>query len=410
MPEPNNQTLLILFLPQEWQTYHRRPYWEALARHTPVLVIEPPSGILTFWLHPKRMADYFRMLGKVRQNGDNLYFLRPLLIVPPGIDFRFPLFASIDRILMRRQVRNAVKSMHQESRSIVAFLVHVQQSLFSALIPGFRQCYEITDLYTLAIGEDKLDENNRYTRRALKEEKRIVEESHVVITSSKLIYEGIRKSHPNIHYLRNSADYKHFSKSADTALKIPEEAAKLPRPRLGFIGYINNLIDFELLVRLSDEFSTGSVVLIGAEQKNTGITGDIWFQKTKNKRNIHYLGFKDYENLPAYLKGFDICLMPFRLNEWMQHSAPNKTYQYLASGKPVVSTDFPEVRYLSDVIRIGKDHEDFVRQVREALSEKSDSLMAERKKIAAENSTENRAVRVMEIVNRAITLDKSNQA
>ncbi len=410
MPEPNNQTLLILFLPQEWQIYHRRSYWEALARHTPVLVIEPPSGLLTFWLHSKRLADYFQGRGKIRQNGENLYFLRPLLIVPPGIDFRFPLFALIDRVLMKRQVEKAVKSMHQEFRRIVAFLVHVQQSLFSALIPGFRQCYEITDLYTLARGADKLDENNRYTKRALKEEKRIVEESHVVITSSKLIYESLRKSHPNIHYLRNSADYKHFSKSADTALKIPDEIANLPQPRLGFIGYINNLIDFELLVRLSDEFSESSVVLIGAEQKNTGIMNSDWYHKCKSQKNIHYLGFKTYETLPAYLKGFDICLMPFRLNEWMQYSAPNKTYQYLASGKPVVSTDFPEVRYLANVIRIGKDHNDFVRQVREALSEKSDLLTAERKKIAAENSTENRAVKVMEIVNRAITLDKPNKS
>lgn len=406
MPEPNNQTLLILFLPQEWETYHRRPYWEALSWHTKVLVIEPPSGLLTFWLHPKRMADYFRRGGKVRHKGENLSFLRPLLAVPPGIDFRFPLFASIDRALMKRQVLKAVNSIYQGNSSIMTFLVHVQQSLFSKLIPNSNQCYEITDLYTLAIGQDKLDIDNRYTKRALKEEKKIVRESDLIITSSKLIYESLNNLHSNTYYLRNSADYNHFSKSTDTTLEIPPEVTTLPKPRLGFIGYINNLIDFELLVLLADEFSNGSIIMIGAEQKNTGITQDTWFQKTKQKKNIHYLGFKNYESLPAYQKSFDICLMPFRLNEWMQHSAPNKTYQYLASGKPVVSTDFPEIRHLKHVIRIGNDHGDFVRQAKEAQSEKSDALAGERKKIAQENSTENRAVKVMELIRRTISRAK----
>ncbi|HEX2897070.1 MAG TPA: glycosyltransferase [candidate division Zixibacteria bacterium] len=398
--------MLILFLPQEWEIYHRRPYWEALAKHTKVLVIEPPSGLLTFWLHPKRMAEYFRGGGKVRQNGENLFFLRPLLIVPPGIDFRFPVFASIDRALIKRQVLKAVKTMHQEKSGIMPFLVHVQQSLFSKLIPNSTQCYEITDLYTLAIGQDKLDINNRYTKRALKEEKRIVRDSDMIITSSKLIYESLCDLHSNVYYLRNSADYRHFSKSTDTTLEIPQKAASLPSPRLGFIGYINNLIDFELLLLLADEFNDGSIVMIGAEQRSTGITDDISFQKTKQKKNIHYLGFKNYESLPAYLKSFDVCLMPFRLNEWMQHSAPNKTYQYLASGKPIVSTDFPEVRFHNNVIRIGKDHGNFVRQVREALGEKSDTLAAERKKIAQENSTENRAVKVIELIKKTISRAK----
>jgi glycosyltransferase involved in cell wall biosynthesis len=207
----------------------------------------------------------------------------------------------------------------------------------------------------------------------------------------------------NVYYLQNSADYRHFVKSADTELEIPGDIKLLPRPRLGFIGNINHLIDYELLAKLSGEFTNGAIVMIGGEQKNSGITRDRWYQKTKTNGNVHYLGFHDYEKLPNYLKGFDVCLMPFRLNDWMRYSAPNKTYQYLASGKPIVSTDFPEVHHVEQVVHIAKNHTEFIEMVRRALNDKSDIGKAARQQVAFENSTEKWAEKVMEILNKSLT-------
>jgi glycosyltransferase involved in cell wall biosynthesis len=398
MPEKPQKTLLVLFLPQEWKGYHRRSYWEALAIHSTVLVVEPAAGLLTLWFHPGRFIDYLRNLGKLISSGNNTYFFRPFLIGSPGVDFRIPFLAPIDRFLMRLQLQKKIHRLNFKQHEVVIFLVHAQQSLFSALMPKARQCFEITDLYTIAPGYQRIDYNNWYTKRAVKAEKTIISESGLIISSSKLIYEKLKLSGIKAHYLQNSADYGHFSRSAQLELEIPNDIKDIPGPKLGFIGFINHLIDFELLAKLASEFPNASVILIGGEQVETGIANDIWYQRTKSARNIHYLGYKNYRLLPAYLKAFNICLMPFRLNDWMMHSAPNKTYQYLASGKPIVSTDFTEIRQYYNLVYIAKSHPEFVEEVKKALMEKNSELTYARQKAAQENSTEKRAEKVMKLL------------
>ena len=402
MSQPGKRTLLILFLPSEWRTYHRKPYWEALARHSQVLVVEPPAGILSVWLHPKRMIDYLRRAGKLRRNQTNIYFYRPLQLASPGIDFMIPPLAWLDRFLMRLQIQSAMKQIKNEFDTALVFLVHAQQYHFSAMIPEAWQCYEITDLYALPRGQIQLDEKHPHTKRVRRREKRIISGSDVIITSSKLIYDELNGMCTGLYYLHNAADYRHFAKSAASELEISADIKYFPRPILGFFGNINNLIDYELLTKLAAAFHSGSIVLIGGEQKITRVHNDTWYQKTKTIENIHYLGFRDYDNLPAYLQAFDVCLMPFRLIDWMRYSAPNKTYQYLASGKPVVSTDFPEMHYVEKVISIGKSHAEFIELVRQALNDSSPEKRTARQQVASENSTEKWAEKVMNILSKTL--------
>ncbi len=400
MDESNRQTLLILFLPQEWKTYHRRPHWEAMAKHARLLIMEPPAGILTVFLQPKRLIEYFNNGRKVRQQGEKATAtFRPIQLGSPGIDFMLPFLSGIDRFLMRRQLKKVLKLLSADLNNTVTFIVHVHQHHFSKLLPQVRQCYEITDLYVIPQGEDQLEENHWYTKRARRYEKKLVLESEIIITSSKLIYEDLRSTHSNVYYLHNSADYAHFSKSETAELEIPAEIKGLAKPVLGFVGYLNHLIDFELLAMLANEFTNGSIVVIGSEQKINKVTNDSWYQITKQLNNIHYFGFKDYESLPEYLRGFDVCLLPFRLNVWMRYSAPNKTFQYLATGKPIISTDFPEMQAFKNVVYVASDHKQFIKMAREALNESNEAKRVERKKIALENSTENRSVKVMNILN-----------
>ncbi len=394
----NSRTLLILFLPQEWEIYHRRPHWEALAAHSRILLVEPPAGILTVWLRPKRLLNYYIKDRNLRKSGRNLYFFRPIQLASPGIDFLLPFLSGLDRIWMRRQLQQVLNKIKGEFDIAVTFINQVQQHHFSKTIPHSLQCYEITDLYVIPYGHHQLDESHWYTKRARSYDKKILSDSDLVITSSKLIYDNLKTPVGNIHYLHNSADYNHFVKSAGADLTVPEELRNLKKPILGFIGYINHLIDYELLTKLAVAFRDGSLVLIGGEQKITKVHNDTWYQKTKIIENIHYLGFKDYRQLPAYLKGFDVCLMPFRLNDWMRYSAPNKTYQYLASGKPVVSTNFPEMENVKKVVLVAGDHEEFVNLVQGALNDKSEIKKAERQKVALENSTENRAIKMTNIL------------
>ncbi len=398
MQNKNQHTVLVLFLPQEWKIYHRRPHWEAMAAHTKVLIVEPPAGILSVWLRPKRLLNYFIRDRNLRQDGHNLYFFRPIQLASPGIDFLLPFLSVLDRIWMRRQLKKVLNKIKEEFDVAVTFIVQVQQHHFSKIVPNSLQCYEITDLYVIPYGHHQLAENHWYTKRARRYDKKILGDSDLVITSSKLIYDDLKTTVKNIHYLRNCADYNHFAKSAGDKLSVPAELQNLKKPILGFIGYINHLLDYELLTKIAAAFPNSSIVIIGGVQTITNVHRDNWYQKTKALENIHYLGFRDYEKLPAFLKGIDVCLMPFRLNDWMRYSAPNKTYQYLASGKPIVSTNFPEMEHVKNVVHVATGHEEFIRMVQEALNDRSEIKKAERQKVAFENSTENRALKMMRIL------------
>src|SRR5205807_9747142 len=142
--------------------------------------------------------------------------------------------------------------------------------------------------------------------------------------------------------------------------EVPEEIAKLPRPILGYFGLIaDDWVDVPLLVHLAKRFPQASLVLIGKT------TMDV--SALESLPNVHLLGRKPYETLPAYSKGFDVALIPFPVSEVTLNANPLKAREYLAAGLPVVSTPIPEVEVLG-TCRIGGTAEQFARQVEAALA------------------------------------------
>ncbi|MFQ6060672.1 MAG: glycosyltransferase, partial [Thermoplasmata archaeon] len=113
--------------------------------------------------------------------------------------------------------------------------------------------------------------------------------------------------------------------------------------------------------------------------------------------NIHFLGKRPYEQLPSYLRGIDVCIIPFEVNEITLSVDPIKIYEYLAAGKPVVSTFLPELQKFGDRVRIAKNREDFENQIREALREDG-ALVSKRIDLARSNTWEERARRISQII------------
>jgi len=394
----SDNKLVVVYLPREWHIYQRRPHWLALSKHYQLLMIEPVVGILTAWKHPKRILELLK--GKRLRRGEKgIYFYRPLLLASPLVDFVVSPLAKIDRYLMKRILKKIIDKLPAQFKHLIAFINNVHQYHFAKLQAHELCVYEVTDLGLLPHGQQTLDESHWYTKKAMKHESRLVSVADIIITSSKLIGEKWRTVHSNIQYLPNCADFSHFSRAVDEDLAVPSELSNIPPPRLGFVGYINHLIDFELVNKLAIAKKNVSIVIIGSEQRITGIHKDAHYRQSQKITNIHFLGFKPYNELPKYLKGFDVCLMPFRLNEWMRYSAPNKVYQYLAAGKPVVSTNFTETEVAKDVISIARDHQGFIDSVTNLLNESNTDNKHRRLSFAKEHSTEARAEKVAAIIN-----------
>jgi glycosyltransferase involved in cell wall biosynthesis len=177
------------------------------------------------------------------------------------------------------------------------------------------------------------------------------------------------------HYFPHGVDFGHFS-SAQGRTDIPEVVARLPRPRIGFFGLLYEKIDYELLGELAREFPDASLVLIGPQA---------YYPPTLTEaHNIHLLGPMPYAELPRAIAGLDALLMPYVSDEMIRQSGPLKLRECLATGKPTVSIDIPDVRPFQPHVRIGKNRREFIEQVRAALEEGSDPLLAAARRRAVE--------------------------
>ncbi len=166
-------------------------------------------------------------------------------------------------------------------------------------------------------------------------EQELLDRADVVFTGGSSLFEAKKDRHPNVHCFPSSVDRNHFM-AARTGMADPIDQAVLLHPRLGFYGVIDERFDIDLLDAIASLRPHWSWIMVGPVVKIED--GDL-----PSRPNIHYLGGKTYAELPAYLGGWDVALMPFAMNESTEFISPTKTPEYLAGGRPVVSTPVKDV-------------------------------------------------------------------
>ena len=212
---------------------------------------------------------------------------------------------------------------------------------------------------------DAMDELSKFRfapAHLLDLEQELIDKADLVFTGGSSLYEAKKDRHDSVHCFPSSVDRTHFAK-ARSRLFDPADQEDLPRPRLGFYGVFDERFDIDLLDKIAAMRPNWSFVMVGPVVK---ISED----ELPKRPNIHYLGSKTYDQLPAYLSGWDVALMPFAMNESTQFISPTKTPEYLAGGKPVVSTPVKDVvRHYGHLegVGIAADAESFVAACDHAL-------------------------------------------
>jgi len=191
-------------------------------------------------------------------------------------------------------------------------------------------------------------------------EEELLRKANLVIVSAERLYQSKSRFNPRTRLIRHGVDFEHFRRALDPATAIPAEIAGLPRPVLGFHGLIADWVDVELLAHVAGSFPEGSLAIIGKAVTDVSLL--------ERAPNVHLLGRKPYAELPAYCKGFDVALNPFRLNELTLNSNPLKVREYLAAGLQVVSTPAPEVVSLKHC-RIAATPDEFTLEIKRALED-----------------------------------------
>ncbi len=194
------------------------------------------------------------------------------------------------------------------------------------------------ELEPAAVVYDCMDELSLFRgapAELLEREARLLERADLVFTGGQSLYEFKRERHPSVHPFPSSIEASHFGR-ARTPLPEPDDQAAIARPRLGFFGVIDERMDLDLLAGVAAARPDWQIVLLGPVVKIDPAT-------LPRLPNLHYLGMKQYDDLPAYLAGWDVALMPFARNESTRFISPTKTPEYLAGGRPVVSTPIRDV-------------------------------------------------------------------
>ncbi len=166
-------------------------------------------------------------------------------------------------------------------------------------------------------------------------EDELFKKADLVFTGGYSLYQAKKHRHENIHPFPSSIDKDHFQ-SARTIMKDPDDQANIPHPRIGFYGVIDERMNLDMIAKVAELKPEYHFVIIGPVVKIDHAT-------LPRLENIHYLGGKSYQELPNYLAGWDIAMIPFELNESTRFISPTKTPEYLAAGKPVISSSIQDV-------------------------------------------------------------------
>jgi UDP-galactopyranose mutase len=210
---------------------------------------------------------------------------------------------------------------------------------------------------------DELSAFKNAPAELLVREQELIERADIVFTGGTSLYEAKRGRHSNVHAFPSSIDASHFAR-ARGPVSEPADQASLPGPRLGFAGVVDERMDLDLLAAVADARPDWSLVVVGPVVK-------IDEADLPRRANIHYLGGKSYAQLPNYMAGWDVALMPFAINEATRFISPTKTPEYLAAGCPVVSTPIVDVvRHYEqlDGVSIAADTDAFIAACDTALA------------------------------------------
>jgi glycosyltransferase involved in cell wall biosynthesis len=230
-------------------------------------------------------------------------------------------------------------------------------------------------------------------------EQLLLSQADVVFTGGYRLFESKKRYHENTHFFGCGVDARHFGTARLDDTEVPEDVAGLPHPVFGYFGVIDERLDYGLIAAVAAARPDGTVLMVGPLAK-------VDPRELPQAPNIHWLGQRAYADLPRYVKAFDVCLMPFELNDATQFINPTKTLEYMAAGKPIVSTAIADVvRNFAPIVRVATGSDDFVRAVLDAAAEPDDSIIAAGLKKASGSTWEAIVDRMREIVAAAIVSD-----
>ena len=386
---------LIYFAPEKWEGLwrNRQQLMSIFARQNKVLFVEPR-------LHLRKTAAAFRQrtltpldLGRpsLWQAADNLFVFRYPVWAP--VSGQFPL-DQLTRQARRFFFRRALHRLKLE-QPIVWFSRPELVDLIDEVPDARLLIYHVVDEYT-AYSTHTADSR----RRLEAYEQRMMARVDLAITVSKKLYAATRALNAHTYLVANGVNFQAY-RAAAADPQLPADLLAIKPPRLGYIGLIGDKLDFALLRELALARPDWSLVLLG--QVSVAREAAAW-QALRLLPNVHLLGPVAVTEVPGYVKGFQVGLMPYLQNRHAENIDPLKLYDYLAAGLPVVSVDIPAAREFSAYVHLAAGPQQFGQAVVAALADTAPDRVQARLNVARQHTWEARVEQISDLILARLTV------
>lgn len=318
---------------------------------------------------------------------DNLWNLNPRFLAESINQITFkPLYNSLNSRNNRRlaeEIRKAARQLRFKD-----YIIFNDSLMFMGF---FLKEYLRPKAYIYYI-RDNLVTQDYFRKHGLKMEPELMAKSDSVVANSIYLANYAKKHNPESYMVGQGCDVTHFNDDNDH-LTIPEDLKEIKNPLIGYVGFLTSLrLDIDTLVYLAKKSKDKSLVLVGPEDEK--------FRASELHQidNVYFLGSQSPEDLPRYIKGFDVCINPQLVNDLTVGNYPRKIDEYLAMGKPVLATPTEAMEYFGDYTYLAPGKDAYVEMADRAIREDSPELRESRKLFARSHTWENNVENISKII------------
>ena len=367
-----------------WQGHHEIAVTLAARGHR-VLFVENTGvrrpGLRDVPRLRQRIRNWRRGAWGFRQARENLVVYSPLL--PP-----FP-YSAMARWISRTLLLRALRSWAAPSRALRPI---VWTFLPTPLVRDLIR--ELDPAVTVYSCVSDFTSSSPAARRIAPSEARLFQEADLVFASSEMLRARAARFNDRVHLFPCGVDFRIFQEARQATAELPADLQALRQPRLGYVGGVHRWVDQDLLAAVAARMPEASFVLVGPVQTEVS--------RLARSPNVYLLGARPHAQVPGYIKGFDVGLIPYRLAPYTADVYPTKLNEYLAMGIPVVATDLPAIRRFNaehgPVVGVGRAADAFATAIREAVNERAPATIERRIEVARQNRWDDRIARMLTLV------------
>jgi glycosyltransferase involved in cell wall biosynthesis len=362
---PNNEPLLtdvgvLALVPDRWHLQ-----WQP--RHQVLTRLAHYFWVV--WMNPPEPLQRSLLLSMLRSRVENRPVREKGFIVHNPSPFLPQTYSPrwLAELTLRRRLQNARRVLLR--RGCAKTVLYLWRPEFAGTLqrlPVDLSCYHIDDEYSFSTVELPI----------LETEAQLIANVDQVFIHSRALLEKKGGINPHTTFVPNGVDFEAYS------LPVPEPAdlSNIPRPRVGYSGFIKRQLNWPLLVELTAQHPEWSFVFVGARSPHPEVA--TYLQELGRHKNVWFLGAKTAEELAAYPQHFDVCIMPYRVDDYTKYIYPLKLHEYLAAGRPTVGAPIRSLLEFADVIALPATTEEWSRAIRDALATDTEDLRTKRQAVA----------------------------